>query len=75
MEGESFTPERNAEAEPTMAELADACRGVLDDETIDFELSTSADVQDLYGALYGHLLEAGIDADEFFAAKGIQLSE
>ncbi len=56
--------------EPTIQELVDACRGVLDEETCD-EIAEQENFEDALGLAFTALEEAGENPEEFLKEKGI----
>lgn len=68
-----MSPENNETPSetPTIAEIADACREVLDEDSCD-EIAANDDLEDAISEAYAKLIEAGIDEPaDFLREKGI----
>ena len=67
-----MTPENpeNLGEDPTVAEIADACRAVLDQGTCD-EIAAQKNTEDALGLAFTALTEAGENPEEFLKSRNI----
>ncbi len=67
-----MTPENSEtlDEEPTIIEIADSCRDILDSETCD-EIAAQESTEDALGLAFTALIEAGEDPEEFLKNKNL----